>query len=263
MLPCIIPTDNPLFNYNATKEISGSLYFRCLLFPWPKEEIFPWKFYLNKCGNSFKGAWFLWWWRYCECLVGFLCFHMLYPFTYSLFWNVYRQFTMSCVKRQWQTRQTQALLPLTRWLEECICCKLSNLGITLGAWLVLSYDVCMWHAHLHVRVHIESEVLGYHSSRIIHLSFLRQGLSLVSETKINLGWGRAEYPASTSPVLGLQMSTTTSTCFLSWLFFLCLFILMWFWGSNLNHHACTSNTLPTKLASPLTDSRSSLLLLTT
>lgn len=133
MLPCIIPTDNPLFNYNATKEISGSLYFRCLLFPWPKEEIFPWKFYLNKCGNSFKGAWFLWWWRYCECLVGFLCFHMLYPFTYSLFWNVYRQFTMSCVKRQWQTRQTQALLPLTRWLEECICCKLSNLGITLGA----------------------------------------------------------------------------------------------------------------------------------
>lgn len=55
MLPYIIPLDNPLSNCNARNEISGSLWFVYLLFPWPEEEILlRRKFYLNKWGDGFS-----------------------------------------------------------------------------------------------------------------------------------------------------------------------------------------------------------------
>lgn len=107
MLPCIIPQVIPLL-MTVPQGAIRFFVFCCLLFPWPKEEIFPWKFYLNKCGNSFIEALPLRWCAVVSAALGFLSFPVLSPFTRLLFLNAYGQFTMSCVGKQWQTRQTQA-----------------------------------------------------------------------------------------------------------------------------------------------------------
>lgn len=91
MLPYIIPLDNPLFNCNAINEISGSLCFVCLLFPWLKEEILiRRKFYLNKCGNWFKETGYSCWWHYEYAHLGCFAFlYFLFIRLYYLYINIY------------------------------------------------------------------------------------------------------------------------------------------------------------------------------